>query len=245
MAVAAIGSASLPLTVLDRSIIVRMMRADGTLAFKRFDDLDEAIAAELDAMRKEIRRWAKRVTLDRDPDLPLHNRAADNWRPLVAIADACGGEWGQRARAAAVAMSRGLQEEDPAVALLSHIRDVFDALGRDRIYSADLVQRLVGMDDAPWSEWRGIRDDQQPRKLTQAELARVLSLFDIRPRSIWPPQRTPQSKSRKGYYRQHFEAAWRSYCGADTAGAARRLHLVRGERRRRPAHRHNPAKSTD
>jgi hypothetical protein len=227
MAVAAIGSASLPLTVLDRSIIVRMMRADGTLPLKRLDELDDAVAAELDAMHRAIRRWAKTAALDRNPDLPLRNRAADNWRPLISIADACGGDWGAKARAAAVAMSRGLQEEDPVVTLLSHIRDVFDALRRDRIYSDELVQVLVGMDDAPWSEWRGIRDDQQPRQLTQAELARVLRrLFDIRPRSIWPPQRTPQSKSRKGYYRQQFEAAWRSYCGADTGGAARRLHLV-------------------
>ena len=35
-----------------------------------------------------------------DPVVPpnLYNRAADNWRPLLAIADAAGGEWPERAR---------------------------------------------------------------------------------------------------------------------------------------------------
>ena len=45
-----------------------------------------------------------------DPDVPdeLHDRAADNWRPLLDIANAVGGDWPERARAAAAgAVSRG------------------------------------------------------------------------------------------------------------------------------------------
>jgi hypothetical protein len=63
------------------------------------------------------------------------------------------------------------------------------------------------MDDAAWGEWRGIRDDRQPRKLSQGELARLLAPFGIRPRSIWPPRRTSESKSAKGYLRRDFEKA--------------------------------------
>jgi hypothetical protein len=54
-----------------------------------------------------------------------------------------------------------------------------------------------------------------PRKLTQGELARLLRPLGIRPKTIWPAQRSGD-KSRRGYGRARFAAAWRAYCGADT-----------------------------
>jgi hypothetical protein len=152
-----------------------------------------------------------------DPELPteLRNRPADNWRPLIAIADACGGDWGTRAREAAVALSAGLQHEDPGVMLLGDIRRVFNAHSVDRIHSQVPVDALVAMEGAPWSEWRGKAGDRQPRPLTQLGLAEALRDFDISPVSIWPMPRSPESKSRKGYLRRQFEAAWRAYCHPD------------------------------
>jgi len=41
----------------------------------------------------------------------IFNRAADNWRPLLAIADLAGGEWPERARQAAQSTC-GTREED-------------------------------------------------------------------------------------------------------------------------------------
>lgn len=155
-------------------------------------------------MRKRICRWSRITALNRDPDVPLRNRAADNWRSLIAIADACGGDWGARAREAATIMSRGLPEEEPSVLLLSHIRAVYDARGIDRLFSGELVHALLAMDDAPRSEWRGIHEDRQPRRLSQGELARMLAPFDIRPRSIW---------------------AAGAYCGADGGPAPHHLRV--------------------
>ena len=42
-----------------------------------------------------------------DPKMPggLHDRAADNWRPLLAIADDAGGAWPEKARTAAAQLS--------------------------------------------------------------------------------------------------------------------------------------------
>jgi hypothetical protein len=85
----------------------------------------------------------------------------------------------------------------------------------DRIASASLVEALLDLDGAPWAEWRGVEDDQQPRKLTQATLASLLKAFHIRPRSIWLARRTADSNSRKGYYTADFEAAWQAYCPRD------------------------------
>jgi hypothetical protein len=39
-----------------------------------------------------------------------------------------------------------------------------------------------------------------------------LKAFHIYSRTTWPAKRTADSKSRKGYYRADFKAAWRSYC---------------------------------
>jgi Protein of unknown function (DUF3631) len=46
-------------------------------------------------------------------------------------------------------------------------------------------------------------------------LAQMLSLFDIRSKTIWPPRRGAATKSTKGYTRAQFEAAWESFCPED------------------------------
>jgi hypothetical protein len=221
MALACIGT--LPLPLMHRSVVIDMKRASHQL--ERLED-----TAALDAVHQAVYGWARKATLDSDPSMPraLRNRFADNWRPLLSIADACGPEWGVRARQAAITMSTDYQDEDVGVTLLSHIREIFEAHAIDRIASAGLVEALIGMDEAPWCEWRGIRGDQQPRSLSQGELARLLAPFRIRSRSIWPrTQRTPDSKSRKGYFRADFEAAWQSYCRSGTPAQPRNIKALR------------------
>lgn len=222
VALAVIGT--LPLPLMQRSVVIRMTRADGSRPLRRFEEAD---LADLEAIYGEVYRWAIRVKLNTDPPMPtgLRNRAADNWRPLLAIADACSEDWGATARKAAVAMSSA-NDEDASVILLGDIRQIFDARRVDRIASKALVAALLEMDDAPWGEWRGIRDDRQPRKLSQSELATLLAPFGIRPRSIWPPRRTSESKSAKGYLRRDFEKAWGAYCGSP-AGTPAQPSLVR------------------
>ena len=46
-------------------------------------------------------------------------------------------------------------------------------------------------------------------------LAQMLMSVGIRPRTIWPLHRSPDSRSKKGYLRSQFDGAWRSYCDAD------------------------------
>jgi hypothetical protein len=135
------------------------------------------------------------------------------------FADACGGDWGLRTREAAMAVSGSYADEDYGVMLLQDIRNAFASAAVDRISSRDLAAVLIEIDDAPWSEWRGLHSNQQPRPLSQAQLAQLLRPFDIRPRSMWRGQR-PQGKSAKGYYRNQFEAAWRSYCSPTSSRAA-------------------------
>jgi hypothetical protein len=154
----------------------------------------------------------------------FRNRLKDNWLPLLAIADDLGHGEAARAAASVLRRSAGPGDEDAAVVLLANIRRVFAMHGIDRITSAALVKALVEeIDDSPWVEWRGSRDDQRPHKLTEAELALLLRPFQIKPRTIWPTPRRPETKSAKGYLRAWFEDAWRRYCRSDDEQPAHRV----------------------
>ena len=104
----------------------------------------------------------------------MHNRLADNWQPLLAIADAAGGEWPERAHQASVAARAGDDEQSTKVRLLGDIKAVFEEKAADRLASVDLVEALVAMEDRQWAEWRG-------KPITQTGVARLLKPFGISP----------------------------------------------------------------
>ena len=97
-AIACIGK--LADTLLDRAIHVQMRRkkaGEGVERLKNFDGTN---------IRRRCLRWAKDNEKDlksSDPPIPatLHDRAADNWEPLLAMADIAGGDWPSLARKAA------------------------------------------------------------------------------------------------------------------------------------------------
>ena len=90
VAAAAIGV--LPLPIMHRSIVVHMERS--TRELRRFDENDQAV----NEAYRMIRAWARDAQLQYDPKLPkeLRNRPADNWRPLISIADSFGPTWGAK-----------------------------------------------------------------------------------------------------------------------------------------------------
>jgi hypothetical protein len=206
LALAAIGV--LPLPLMHRSVLVNMQRRAPDAAGERLNEH----APEWAAAREQIQKWAATCALEDDPEMPpsLHNRAADNWRVLLSIADSL--SHGEAARSAACELSANRPDEDPGVVLLNDILTVFVTKHVDRIASAELVNELIAVNDF-WTDWR---DERPGRKLTQGDLGRLLRPFHIRPKSIWPVDRTPSSRSRKGYTRDQFEAAWRSYCSGGT-----------------------------
>jgi hypothetical protein len=137
-------------------------------------------------------------------------RRADRWRALFAISDAVG--CGDQAREAAKDLSSEHQDEDLKVMLLNDIRTAFGMLADDQVTVDTLLQCLLTLGDEHWAEFRGEANDQAPKPLTRATLAKLISAFGIRTRTIWPRNRTPDSKSWRGYRRSQFEKAWASYC---------------------------------
>jgi len=138
-----------------------------------------------------------------DPEIPpqLHDRASDNWRPLLAIADAVGEPWPARARHAAVQLSGNKRNaETPAAALLADIRDVFTEAGADRMESRLLAIALASKDEGPWAEWRN------GKPITVNQIAAILGPFGVHPKTI-----RFGDKTAKGYLLADFEDAFARY----------------------------------
>jgi hypothetical protein len=127
---AAIGE--LPDTIMDRAVVVRMRRrAPGEHVDPYRTRRD---APPLNKLRDRLAAWARAQLRDLQhatPQMPLEDRAADTWEPLIAIADLAQGDWPARARHAAQAMTAAevQHEEDTAasVRLLADLRQVFGA----------------------------------------------------------------------------------------------------------------------
>src|SRR5262249_14295907 len=109
IAPAAIGPLTLPL--MSRSSVIHMRRHDGLHVLRRYD---APRPESLDAAYVHICHWAQRVTVNRDPEMPpeLRGRKTDNWRPLIAIADACNPAWSALAREAAISFARRDRDDE-------------------------------------------------------------------------------------------------------------------------------------
>ena len=165
--------------------------------------------AAFEPLRRKVRRWSE-DHLDRlraaDPAVPerLDDRAADNWRPLLAIADEAGGDWPAEARRTALALSGARDESDGSrgVLLLSDLRDLFRERRTDRLPTAEIVEALVGREDRPGPE---LPPHGQP--LTARGVALLLKPFGVLPGSI----RLPNGKTPKGYTREALADAFLRY----------------------------------
>jgi putative DNA primase/helicase len=201
-AIALIGK--LPSTLEDRSIVVVMKRKSRSERVERIRY--SALAGETAELQQKAVRWTADqlpVLRQADPDVPdsLNDRAADCWRPLLAIADAAGGDWPKLARKAALMLSS--KERDPGIGveLLSDIRDIFDTQNTDKLSSEKLVEELGKLEDRPWPEW-----GKSGKPMSKSQLSRQLSRFDIVSKTI-----RLLSATAKGYERSQFDDAFARY----------------------------------
>jgi Protein of unknown function (DUF3631) len=198
--IAMIGS--LPGTLADRSISIQMRRLAPGEKVGRFR---HGRTPELDEAARKAARWAAdnaAAIEGRDPEIPeaIFNRAADNWEPLLAIAEAAGPEIAARARATALAACGTREDDSLSVRLLADTREVLEGTGKDELPSKALVDALVGMSDKPWCEIN------HGKPITQSWLARRLKDYGIRPGNIGP-----KKERAKGYLADEFKDAFSRY----------------------------------
>jgi hypothetical protein len=187
----------LPRTIASRSIPIRLQRRAKGEQVERFRA--RRAAAELGPLRLRLAAWVKLITPEleaADPEIPglLSDRQADCWEALLALADAAGGDWPQRARVAAVTP----HEHDPAAdtgtgtLLLAHVREAFTILDEDgqvtghhdELSTVALLAALVDRDDGPWGGWWGNDVEADRTKGPASRLAHLLKPFGIKPRQL-------------------------------------------------------------
>jgi hypothetical protein len=130
----------------------------------------------------------------------ISDRDADCWEPLLAIADAAGGEWPELAREAAVYLVRRGRELaiTSGVELLQHILEAFGE--EDRIWTDPLLKTLINRDETPWGE-----EGKKPA-LSSRGLANLLKPYGIKSRTVRIGEFT-----NKGYLAADFVDAWNRY----------------------------------
>lgn len=167
----------LPDTIMDRAVVIRMRRRGANETVAPYRTRRDAPA--LRNLRSCLSSWLKNHVeklQNAEPDLPVEDRAADTWEPLIAVADLAGGDWPERARNAAMMLVAAENESDADASLSSRllrdIRTIFDQQCVSFLPSRDLTNRLRGIDDAPWPDL----------DLTMGGLANRLRPYGIRPR---------------------------------------------------------------
>jgi len=201
-AVAVAGLGSLPDTILTRSIVIRMRRrAPG----ERVEPYRRKLhAPEGNWLRDALAAWAathEPALAETSPAFPagVEDRNADIWEALLAIAEAAGEGWPERARVAAVALVALSMENGGSlgVRLLSDLRELIGE--EDHISTEHLLDKLVRLEESPWGEVRG-------KPLGPRGLARLLRPYEIRPANL----RT-EIGIVKGYRRSDMVDAWSRY----------------------------------
>lgn len=210
-AVAVAGLGDLPDTILTRSVPIRMRRRapnERVEPFRRRLALPEGTK-----LHDQLSAWANTVAPTLEgvwPEMPkgVEDRDADVWEALLAVADAAGGDWPERARTAAVALVAASKESTPSlgIRLLSDVRTVFG--DRDAMATDDMLTALCELPEAPWSEVVG------GKPLNARGLAKRLGGYEVKSQTIRVGDKTP-----RGYTREALADAWMRYL-PDVAGVA-------------------------
>ncbi len=187
------GLGTIPETVLDRSIIIRLNRKVDSEKVMPFSEIGEH--GDLGQLRQQIVRWVEdnreAILLQDPPRIPeLRDRQNDNWAPLLKIASAAGENWlGNTMDAARVLSAENDEAEDLKVQLLRDLailyQDVPEKLG---LHTETILVGLKKLEGRSW-EW-----------LTPRKLAQQLRQFGPKPETVHIPiPNTKDINSKKGY----------------------------------------------
>jgi hypothetical protein len=195
-------------TVTSRSIPIRLQRATRQQLQTLEKVRGDRIAATCLPYRRQMLALAGSLREEltaADPVAPadLGARQSDVWRPLLAIADAIGSEWPERARSAARVLHGVAEDEgDWGLLLLQDVRALFDTVAVDgKLTSAAIVDELVKQEERPWPEYR------HDKPITTRGVASLLGRFGVKPKNV----RLPGEKPVKGYEYADLRPAFETY----------------------------------
>jgi Protein of unknown function (DUF3631) len=215
--IAGIATGKLPDTVRDRAIVCPI---DRKLKSERVERLKRhRLKAELEDLRSRLSAWAEAnqgQLFNYDLPEPLEkisDRLEQAWEPLIAIAELAGGQYPEKARAAAEDLAGEDDENTTAShALLMALKDVFG--NRHSMHTKDIVAALNDDKEltfGPWNDDKGIKP---------TEIARLLRRYRIKPRKV-----NIAGTHLQGYQQEQFKTVWGRYGGdlGGTSGTSQRL----------------------
>ncbi|MEV0591381.1 DUF3631 domain-containing protein [Nonomuraea cavernae] len=199
------GIGAMPDTIEDRAVVIRMRRrAPSENAAPYRHRRDRPALRELAA---DLNLWLRAdlsVLEAAEPSMPVEDRAADTWEPLVIVADHARGGWPDRARAATLTLTAEADDNGQTSARVRLLVACRTAFGPDTALPTALLLERLKSD--PESEWA----DHGPAGLTAMKLGTMLREYDIRSANI----RFPNGQQAKGYQRADFADSWARYCPA-------------------------------
>ncbi|MEU9055671.1 DUF3631 domain-containing protein [Streptomyces sp. NPDC048384] len=210
-ALAVAGLGNLPDTIMTRAVIIRMRRRARNERIEQFRI--RIHVREGNQLRDRLAKWAETVqeqVTDVFPELPdgVTDRPADVWEPLIAIADAAGGDWPERAREACVTLVTASKANDKGsigIRLLTDLRDHV-MVGIDRLPTVAILDRLNALDDAPWADMGG-------KPLDNRRLGKMLAEYmTVDNEPIASRNIKAAGSVLKGYYAADLHDAWQRYC---------------------------------
>jgi hypothetical protein len=121
------------------------------------------------------------------------------WEPLLAVADAAGGQWPTLARVAAVTLVAQSKESSPSlgVRLLADLHQVF--ADHEALTTRAILDALAVLDEAPWGDIKGSPIDSR-------RLANYLRPYGVQSTTI-----RDNTTVVRGYKRESLHDAWVRY----------------------------------
>lgn len=168
---------NMPATILTRAVVIHMRKRPVGVSVKSFRERDAEV--EAGPVRKALAGWMRHQGKDlanARPKMPdgVEDRAAEVWEALLAIADAAGGDWPDKARAACehFVLNSSTGGQSLGARLLGDLRAIFgDATAMP---TAEIVQKLTALSESPWADLGG-------KPLDARRLARTLKPYEIEP----------------------------------------------------------------
>ncbi|RSM65756.1 hypothetical protein DMH03_00950 [Amycolatopsis sp. WAC 01376] len=150
----------MPDTITTRAITVHMRRRAPGETVEPFKT--RRIESEAEPLRDRLADWVRSVAEqvgEAEPEMPdgVTDRSAEIWEPLLALADAAGGDWPEKAREACkhFVANNNPRAGSIGTRLLADLRDVFTAHQAERLPTTVILESLHAMEEGPWADYYG------------------------------------------------------------------------------------------
>jgi len=202
------GIGTLPDTVADRAVPIRLQRKTRDETVKRFFKREAEPEAERLVERIEAFVDAAGDTLgDARPAMPeeLSDRMQEGCEPLIAIADRLRvGPAGRDALVELLSGERLDSQETVRLRLLRDLKTIFDSHpARRAAFTESLLDALHEMEESGWQHYYGHEFDAR-------DLSNLLRHYDVQSTTV---RQRGVAKPRKGYKRDRLEPVWARYLG--------------------------------